>query len=131
MNGAVDTAAQWLGGLTSLASAMPSLPLGGNPLMNLMAQAHMATSAALLRSAQRGSESWVQFMKESQAESSEGARLDAARAHLRRLGEISADEAKQVQSDLLALAERMRELTASTTPASSGVVQKRRAKAKP
>jgi hypothetical protein len=107
-----------LGGLFQSFSAMAgSLPgmAGGSgpaPLVALLVQAHVASSASLLRAGQRGSESWLQYLKEAGAEAPLEARVDAARGHLRRLAEIAADEARQVAHQLQGLDEQLRDLVA-------------------
>jgi hypothetical protein len=83
----------------------------------LLVQAHVASSASLLRAGQRGSESWLQYLKEAGNEAPLELRVDAARGHLRRLAEIAADEARQVAQQLLVLDEQLRGLVADAAAA--------------
>jgi hypothetical protein len=99
----------------------------GSPLDALLVQAHVASSASLLRAGQRGSESWMEFVR-TPADAPLAERVDAARGHLRRLGEIAADEARQLAQQLAALDEQARALVDAGATADEPA---RRARAKP
>ena len=109
-------------GLPPGQSAAPS------PLDPLLIEAHLAGSAALLRSGQRAARSWLEYTLAASATAELAARVDAARAHLRRLGEIAADEARAVEQQMRAFDERARALVA---PAETDAAPVRRAQAKP
>jgi hypothetical protein len=98
-----------------LASAWPGSGLGNatggaapapTALEALLMQAQWLGSAALLRSGQRAAQSWLQYTQAAPADAALDVRVDAARAHLRRLAEIAADEARGVGQQLLALDEQ-------------------------
>jgi hypothetical protein len=123
-----------------LASAWPGAAgaTGGAPapLEALLMQAQWAGSASLLRSGQRAAQSWLQYTQAAPAEATLEVRVDAARAHLRRLAEIAADEARGISQQLLALDEQACALidpTRRTPPptAASEPRPVRRAKPKP
>lgn len=101
-----------LGGMLDAWSALAGAAAGGAPapLTNLLMQAHLASSTALMRAGQRGSDSWMDYLKATGTDATLEQRVDAARGHLRRLAEISADESRQVQQQLLALDEQLRAL---------------------
>ena len=88
-------------------SAGPAL----TPLDALVMQAHWVSSAALARSGQRGSQSWLDYSKAVATQPELPHRVDAARAHLRRLAEIAADEARQTELQLRGLDEQLRALS--------------------
>ena len=94
-------------------SAGPAL----TPLDALVAQAHWVSSAALARSAQRGGQSWIDYGKAVAMQAEMPHRVDAARAHLRRLAEIAADEARQTETQLRGLDEQLRALVPPQEPA--------------
>lgn len=105
-----------LGAFSTLAGGLARAPgLGTSPLDALMMQAHLASSATLLRSGQRAAQSWLDYSKEA-AGAALPVQVDAARAHLRRLAEIAADEARQIEQQLRGLDERARELVAPAEP---------------
>lgn len=102
--------------------------LAPSPLDPLLIQAHLAGSAALLRSGQRAAQSWLEYTTAAAASPDLSVRVDAARAHLRHLAEIAADEARLVEQQMRALDEQARGLIA---PAESADAPVRRAQAKP
>lgn len=99
----------------------------GTPLEALLVQAHVASSASLVRAGQRGGESWLQYAR-TPADAPLAERVDAARGHLRRLAEIAADEARQVAQQLAALDEQARALVDGGATSDAPV---RHARAKP
>lgn len=109
----------WLGGARALAASAA-------PVNGVLLQAQGAASAAMLRGAQRGAESWATYLTATQAldSATEGAapwrRVDEARAHLRRLAEIAHDEARVLESQLRALDEQLRQATAPPASATDG-----------
>jgi len=113
----------------ALLKAWPGAAGGGTltPVDGLLVQAHLASSASLVRAGQRGSESWLQYARTA-ADAPLAERVDAARAHLRRLGEIAADEARQLAHQLAALDEQARGLVDAAAADDEPV---RRARAKP
>jgi hypothetical protein len=123
--------------LAQMLQAWPSLTGAGTPVDALIVQAHVASSSSLVRAGQRGSESWLQYLKEAPAEAPLAARVDAARGHLRRLAETAADEARQVAQQLAALDEQARALVAPAAPDAAAAPAHaegdpvRRARAKP
>lgn len=121
-----------LGGMLDAWSALAGAATGGAPapLTNLLMQAHLASSSALMRAGQRGSDSWMDYLKSTGTDATLEQRVDAARAHLRRLAEISADESRQVQQALLALDEQVRALV-PPVPQPDGTDPVRYARAKP
>lgn len=91
-------------------------------------QAHWASSAALTRSGQRGAQSWLEYTQAVATQPELAHRVDAARAHLRRLAEIAADEARQAQAQLLVLDAQASALVQPLQPSPE---PQRRAQAKP
>lgn len=120
-----DAMRAWSSMATGLARGQSVVP---SPLDPLLIQAHVASSAALLRSGQRAAQSWLEYTMAAAAATDLSLRVDAARAHLRRLAEIAADEARLVEQQMRALDERARGLV---TPVGSEEAPVRRAKAKP
>ena len=113
----------------NLAGGMARGPTpGSSPLDALLMQAHVASSGALLRSGQRATQSWLTYTQEAAASSELSMRVDAARAHLRRLAEISADEARLIEQQLRSLDEQLRALVA---PVPGGTDPVRRGQTKP
>jgi|OpeIllAssembly_1097287.scaffolds.fasta_scaffold377095_1 hypothetical protein len=106
----------------------PGQSVAPSPLDPLLIEAHLGASAALLRSGQRAARSWLEYSLAASATAELAARVDAARAHLRRLAEIAADEAHLVEQQMRVLDERVRGLAA---PAGSEDAPVRRAQAKP
>ncbi len=102
-----DALRAWSAITTALPGAAPS---GLTPLDALLAQAHWHSSAALARSGQRGSQSWLDYGKAVATQPELTYRVDAARAHLRRLAEIAADEARQAEQQLRGLDAQLRGL---------------------
>ncbi|MFN0186919.1 MAG: hypothetical protein ACKVQR_24155, partial [Aquabacterium sp.] len=101
-----DPLADALRTLSSMATGLPgAAALAPSPLDPVLTQAHMIGSMSLMRSGQRASQSWLDYTRAAATAADLPARVDAARAHLRRLAEISADEARQVTSQMLALDE--------------------------
>lgn len=124
-----DPVSAALRALSTMSAAAPGI--GGSDvaaLNMLLMQAHWVASAALGRSAQRGAQSWLDYGKEAAAPADGAVRVDAARAHLRRLAEIAADEAHEAARQLQAIDEQVRALIA---PADDGAPPVRRAQAKP
>lgn len=105
----------------------------------VLLQAHLAATGSLARAGQRGSESWLNYGREAAAKDDAGIRLDAARAHLRRLAEIAAEEAQLLARQLQALDEQLcRAAEAAAAPAAAPAAAAggeddpvRRARAKP
>lgn len=123
-----DTLRVW----STLASAWPGASAGPagapTPLDALLMQAQWLGSASLLRSGQRAAQSWLQFTQAAPADAPLAQRVDEARAHLRRLSEIAADEARTIEQQLRGLDEQARGLVAPAEPEPAPV---RRAQAKP
>ena len=116
------------------------LPGAGNPqaqfITQAMTQAHGVAAAASMRVWTRGAQSLAQCQQESAAaggpeDAHQVARqADAARAHLRRLGEIALEEAQSLAATLQGLAEQLR--ASMETPATGADLPPRRyARAKP
>ena len=116
------------------------LPGAGNPraqsITQAITQAHGVAAAASMRVWMRGAQSLAQYQQESAAAGGpEGAdqvarQADAARAHLRRLGEISLEEAQSLHAILQGLAEQLR--ASMETPVTAADLPPRRyARAKP
>ncbi len=121
-----DPFADALRAWSSLAAGFPGAKTGvPSPLDGVVMQAHLASSGALLRSGQRATQSWWDYNREAAAAADLAGRVEAARAHLRRLAEIAADEAKQLEQHMRAFDEQVRNLVAATDP-----VPVRRAQAK-
>lgn len=96
---------------SAIATGLPGAANPGlTPLDALLAQAHWLSAAALARSGQRGSQSWLDYGKAVATQPELAQRVDAARAHLRRLAEIAADEARQTELQLRGLDEQLRAL---------------------
>ena len=119
---------------SALASALPgasSTAAAPAPLDALLMQAHWASSAALTRSGQRGAQSWLDYTQAVAAQPELAQRVDAARAHLRRLAEIAADEARQTQAQMLAFDAQASALVQPLQPLQPSPEPQRRARAKP
>ena len=117
---------------SAIATALPgSANPGLTPLDALLAQAHWLSSAALARSAQRGSQSWLDYGKAVATQPELPHRIDAARAHLRRLAEIAADEARQTETQLGGLDEQLRALIEPAAADAAPADPVRYARAKP
>lgn len=107
-------------------------------LIELVAQAHLASSSAFMRCWNRALQSWTEYGRAAAGAASafpEGlddaalAKLvDEARAHVRRLGEIALDEARLFNAQMEALGEHLR-ACAEDPPAQGS--PRRRARAKP
>ena len=119
---------------SAIATGLPGAANPGlTPLDALLMQAHWVSSAALARSGQRGSQSWLDYGKVVATQPELPRRVDAARAHLRRLAEIAADEARQAEAQLRGLDEQLRALVepAPTTGEVAPAEPVRYARAKP
>ena len=119
---------------SAIATGLPGAANPGlTPLDALLVQAHWVSSAALARSGQRGSQSWLDYAKAVATQPELPHRVDAARAHLRRLAEIAADEARQTEAQLRGLDEQLRGLVepAPTTGEVAPAEPVRYARAKP
>ena len=102
---------------SAIATGLPGAANPGlTPLDALLVQAHWVSSAALARSGQRGSQSWLDYAKAVATQPELPYRVDAARAHLRRLAEIAADEARQAEQQLRGLDEQLRALVPPLEP---------------
>ena len=120
---------------SALATALPGTGAGTpapSPLDALLMQAHWASSASLTRSGQRGAQSWLDYAQAAAAQPELAQQVDAARAHLRRLAEIAADEARQTQAQMLAFDAQACALLEPLQPNPEPSPEpQRRAKAKP
>ncbi len=92
-------------------------------------QAHWVSSASLLRAGQRAAQSWLQYTQEAPADAGAERRVEAARAHLRRLAEIAADEARSVEQQLRGLDEQARATVAPAAAADAQPVRRAHPKA--
>ena len=108
----------------------------GQAITQSMTQAHGVAAGASMRVWTRGAQSLAQYQQESVAaggppDADQVARqADAARAHLRRLGEIALEEAQSLAATLQGLAEQLR--ASMATPATRTDLPPRRyARAKP
>lgn len=101
---------------------------GSSPLDALLMQAHVASSGALLRSGQRATQSWLTYTQEAAASTETSMQVEAARGHLRRLAEISADEARLIEQQMRSLDEQLR---AQVAPVPGGTDPVRRGEIKP
>lgn len=119
-------------GWSALVSALPGAAgaAGASPssLDTVLMQAHWVSSSSLLRAGQRAAQSWLQYTQEAPAGAGAEQRVEAARAHLRRLAEIASDEARSVEQQLRGLDEQARATVAPATAEASPV---RRAHPKP
>ena len=106
------------------------------PVNAVLLQAQAVASATVLRGLQRGAQSWADY---GQASAAAPAGMDAAhalshsvdlaRAHLRRLTEIAADEARLLETQLRGLDEQLRAaVTESDPPDAGGPVRRAGAK---
>lgn len=118
------------------AAGVAGLAGAGNPCSQTINQAHVAAAGTSVRVWTRGAQSLAQYQQESAAaagpaQADQVARqADAARAHLRRLGEIALEEAHALDSTLQGLAEQLR--AAMDMPATGAELAPRRyARAKP
>jgi len=115
---------------STLSAALPGATgAAASPLDAVLAQAHWVSSASLLRAGQRAAQSWLQYTQEAPAGASAEQRVEAARAHLRRLAEIAADEARGVEQQLRRVGEQARAAVAPHAAAAAQPV--RRAHPKP
>ena len=116
------------------------LPGAGNPcgqaITQSMTQAHLVAAATSMRVWTRGAQSLAQYQQDSgavggAADADQVARqADAARAHLRRLGEVALEEAHSLAATLQGLSEQLR--ASMETPATAADLPPRRyARAKP
>ena len=112
------------------------LPGAGNACSQSITQAHVVAAGTSMRVWTRGAQSLAQYQQESAAaggpaDADQVARqADAARAHLRRLGEIALEEAHALSITLQGLAEQLR--ASMETPATGADLPPRRyARAKP
>ena len=116
------------------------LPGAGHPrgqaITQSITQAHAVAAGASMRVWTRGAQSLAQYQQDSAAaggpaDADQVARqADAARAHLRRLGEIALEEAHSLTTTLQGLAEQLR--ASMETPATGVDLPPRRyARAKP
>jgi hypothetical protein len=117
-------ATAWPGASAATAGTAAAAP---SSLDTLLMQAQWLGSASLLRSGQRAAQSWLQFTQAAPADAPQALRVDEARAHLRRLAEIAADEARTLEQQLRGLDEQARGLVAPAEPEPAPV---RRAQAK-
>lgn len=114
---------------STLTSALPGATgAPASPIDAVLMQAHWVSSASLLRAGQRAAQSWLQCTQEAPAGAGAEQRVEAARAHLRRLAEIAADEARTVEQQLLGLGEQAR---ATVAPAPEPAPPVRRTHPKP
>ena len=116
------------------------LPGAGHPrgqvITQSITQAHAVAASASMRVCTRGAQSLAQYQQDSgavggAADADQVARqADAARAHLRRLGEIALEEAHALTTTLQGLAEQLH--ASMETPATGADLPPRRyARAKP
>ncbi len=121
------------------------------PLQTALLQAQAAATAALLRGLQRGAQSWADYGQATAAAAAPAAapavppaassqphadacaahttlslQVDAARAHVRRLAEIAADEARLLAVQLHALDEQLRALLSEPVPPDASAAPPRR-----
>ncbi len=110
----------------------PGVSQGGG---SVLAQAHLVAAGASMRAWTRSAQSLAQYQQDSSAAGAAGAeqagrQTDAARAHLRRLGEIAIEEAHALDTQLQGLGEQLR--AAMEDPAvTADLRQHRYARAKP
>ncbi|NRF66881.1 hypothetical protein HLB44_07790 [Aquincola sp. S2] len=120
--------------LGAMAGAPGAAAPAGNPAVGALAQAHWLASGVWLRLGSRAAQSLAQYQHECGAATHPGGadaparQADAARAHLRRLGEMALDEARALDAQLQGLAE---ELRASMDDPAAGPAPRRHARAKP
>lgn len=130
MSAKPDPFSEAMSAWSTLATALPGAAAGGGAptaLDTVLMQAHWVSSASLLRAGQRAAQSWLQYTQEAPTGASAERRVDAARAHLRRLAEIAADEARAVEQQLRGLDEQAR---ATVAPAAAEAQPVRRAHGK-
>ena len=97
-------------------------------VIELVAQAHLASSSAFLRCCDRAARSWGEYGQAAAASASPAALsdgvdvgalaklVDEARAHVRRLGEIALDESRLLSAQMEALGERLRAMVDDPAP---------------
>lgn len=122
------------------AAGMSPPMLGPSPVHTVLMQAQTAAGAAVMRGLQRGAQSWVDYGKAlslrpaGEAATDEAQQLassvDEARAHLRRLTEIAADEARLLETQLRGLDEQLRTIMQDPAPVEPPA-HRRYARAKP
>ena len=102
------------------------------PVNTVLQQAQAAASAAVMRGLQRGAQSWVDYgQAAAAAPAGMGAAhalsfsVDQARAHLRRLTEIAADEARLLETQLRGLDEQLRAAVTDPDPPDAGAPTRR------
>ncbi|GEM_PF-5967921 len=121
--------------LAPFAAAAGAAPGAGHSAGNVLAQAHWLASGVSMRVWTRAAQSLVQYQQESgaaerPADAAGPARQhDAARAHLRRLGEIALEEARSLDAQLQGLSEQLR--ASMEDPAAPKPHRRRYARAKP
>lgn len=115
--------------------ATPAAPPMPMQLAALLAQAQWLCTAALMRLVQRGAVAWAEVGRTAAqpgaGEPASAQAVDAARLHLRRLREMALDEARALDSQLLALDEALRALAEVPPAAAEPNPPRRRARAKP
>jgi hypothetical protein len=120
--------ASWPGMGTAAGAATGAAPAA--PLEALLMQAQWLCSGSLLRSGQRAAQSWLQYTQAAPADAPLAVRVDAARAHLRRLSEIAIDEARSVNQQLMALDDQACQLATAAAAPAEAAPPVRRAQAK-
>ncbi len=125
----IASALQPQAGAAGLPLSMPqSMPLPGpSPVNTVLLQAQAAAGAAVMRGMQRGAQSWADYGRALAPrpagvaafdDAQQLARhVDEARAHLRRLAEIAADEARLLETQLRGLDEQLCATVAGPAPA--------------
>ena len=112
------------------------LPGAGQPCGQAITQAHLVAAGTSMRVLARSAQSLALYQQESgaaggAAETGQVARQsDAARAHLRRLGEIALEEAHSLAATLQGLAEQLR-ASMETPTTGTDLPPRRYARAKP
>lgn len=138
MASAVMPRPEALAPLAAAAGVSPGVSQGGG---SVLAQAHLVAASASMRAWTRSAQSLAQYQQDSSAAGAAsvagaagaeqaGRQTDAARAHLRRLGEIAIEEAHALDTQLQGLGEQLR--AAMEDPAvTADLRQHRYARAKP
>jgi len=117
------------------AAAAGAAPGAAHPASNVLAQAHWLATGVSMRVWTRAAQSLVRYQQESGTADAPAAaegparQADAARAHLRRLGEIALEEARSLDAQLQSLGEQLR--ASMEDPAAAKPPQRRYARAKP
>ena len=112
---------KWLGSAQTLSRGP------GAQINTVLMQAQAAASGAMMRGWQRGARSWAEYCRSAGAgtpalASAVGAEalarnVDDARAHVRRLAEIAADEARLLAAQLSSIDEQLRAVVPDADPA--------------